>query len=64
MLSPRPVLFLVSAGFTGHGGHQSGDGSSQCLLCPGADQHTVQKQAFLNSEICTAGCRSPAFMQL
>ncbi|MEQ2273647.1 pre-rRNA processing protein ftsj3 [Xenotaenia resolanae] len=41
----------VSVCFTGHWCHQPGDGSSQCLLCPGTDQHAVQKQAFLNTVI-------------
>jgi len=64
ILGPRPVLLLVSTGYTGHWSHQFGDGSSQCLLCPGTDQHTVQKQAFLTAVIFTEGSCPPTFMWL
>ncbi|KAG7217489.1 hypothetical protein INR49_021414 [Caranx melampygus] len=54
----------VSHCYTGHWGHQFGDGSSQCLLCPGTDQHTIQKQAFLTAVFFTEECFLPTFMRL
>lgn len=40
---------LCFIGYTGHWGHQFGDGSSQRLLCPGTDKHSIQKPAFLRA---------------
>lgn len=64
IFSQPPPLRFVFTGYTGHWGHQFGDGSSQCLLCPGTDQHSIQKQAFLTAVLFTAGCCLPTFMRL
>lgn len=63
LVSPPHHLF-VSTGYTGHWGHQFGDGSSECLLCSGTDQHAITKQALLKAVICTGGRRLPTFMHL
>ncbi|KAA8589575.1 hypothetical protein FQN60_012940 [Etheostoma spectabile] len=61
-VSEQRVLSI--SGYTGHWGYQFGDGSSQCLLCPGTDQHTFQKQAFLTAVFFTEGCCLPSSMRL
>lgn len=45
--------FLFSTGYEGHWGHQFSDSSSECLFCPGTDQHAIPKQALLKAVILT-----------